>query len=1225
MTGFIKYLIVSTGICSAIISNAQKPNLIIPIGHTDNITAINLTQNEQYLVSGSGDKTVKVWDVNTGRELRTITENDYVVKILAFNNRIYTLTSGNMNVYDLVSGNLIHSLNDTANAYNSMSLSDDGKHLMLSNWYKPVEIYETNSMNLMDTVRARVGFQSIMMLFNNGEYLISNYLDSVYLYQVSTDSLVRGFAGKLVGILDNYLNTGHQYLITGDTVIKFYNLNTFSDDLEYFISIFPHDTAHKIDTLSGEYVPVYQIIDEVGETSLSGNRLLISDNSQVILIDLGTQEVIMKMEKYIGAYDPKITLTNDGKHFFTGNDEGRIRMWDSQNGEELKRFGGKTMPVFSIDFAIGSNKLIVGSAESTSGSYNLYLWDMEKGNLIKSRSIPSHSSGFGIDIKLSPDEHKILSASVGEMSLWNLLSDSLFFFSSNDFFFSNSGFVKEVEFAKEGTYALSMNMFGDINIWNTITGVLENSIHTEASESFDIEISSDDQFIIGLVLDTSLPSYQYQLCSWDFETGEKIKSIPVKGQEYTLSSCHLSDDDRYVLTTYDLTMSMITDKPNSVALIDYENERIIKIVDIDSLGWITCLEYFKDNNFALTAAYDFIIKRWDLKGGTLIQEFPGHTNFVTSIISLPESDILISGSEDNTVKIWDIKENKEIATLVSIDSNDWVVYTPAGLFDASPGAMKYLYYTVGMETIELEQLKERYYEPGLLSKLLGFNPEPVRDVRTLENVRLYPKVTVEELKDNGVLSITIQNQGGGIGEVKVFINGKEITADARGEGVDPEAERLSLKLNLKDHPYLQSGVDNRIEVKAYNKEGYLVSRGVNAFYNPGGEDIVEKPDLYLLTSGVSDYTGDQIDLKYAAKDADDIRKALQIGAERLFGVDNTYSYHYSSNVSNQVPTRQNLKDAFNDIASKARASDIFVVYISGHGINWGGQDGDFYYLTADAYTANADAYNDPGIRNSTSISSDTLVEWFKKVPALKQILIIDACASGQVVENLMEKRDISSSTLRALDRMKDRTGMHIITGCAADAVSYEASRYGQGVLTYSILEGLKGMALRENRYADINLLFQHARERVPSLAQGIGGIQKPQVFSPLGAESFDIGLYGDEDKNNVPLAQVKPVFVQSNFQDEDEFFDVLSLGNIVDDYLNEVSAKGTESELIFIDTRDFPDAYKLVGRYVQSNNNITLHLNVRSKDLIAKTQLSATNQSELTKQIQDYIREILND
>ena len=108
------------------------------------------------------------------------------------------------------------------------------------------------------------------------------------------------------------------------------------------------------------------------------------------------------------------------------------------------------------------------------------------------------------------------------------------------------------------------------------------------------------------------------------------------------------------------------------------------------------------------------------------------------------------------------------------------------------------------------------------------------------------------------------------------------------------------------------------------------------------------------------------------------------------------------------------------------------------------------------------------------------------MPALKQVLIIDACASGRVVENLMAQKDISSSTIRALERMKDRTGMHIITGCTADAVSYEASRFGQGLLTYSLLEGIKGTALRNDRFVDIIDFLCDLRGRAGSHFQYLG-------------------------------------------------------------------------------------------------------------------------------------------
>jgi hypothetical protein len=303
----------------------------------------------------------------------------------------------------------------------------------------------------------------------------------------------------------------------------------------------------------------------------------------------------------------------------------------------------------------------------------------------------------------------------------------------------------------------------------------------------------------------------------------------------------------------------------------------------------------------------------------------------------------------------------------------------------------------------------------------------------------------------------------------------------------------------------------------------------------------------------------------------------------------------------KLPYKKNIQAAFDEIAKKARSNDILVVYLSGHGINGGGQDGDFYFLTRDASSANPNTYSDPVIRQNNCISSTELTDMIKKVPALKQVLIIDACGSGRVVDNLVQKRDIPSNTLRALERMKDRTGMHIITGCAADAVSYEASKYGQGLLTYSLLEGLKGAALRETKFADVIQLFQYSKDRVPVLASGIGGIQEPRLFSPYGNESFDIGMFEKADKDKVPLAAEKPIFLMSNFQDDDQMADVLGLEKLVDEAFQTYTVKGTEASFVFIEVKDFPGAYVLRGRYKVKGDNVNVKVNVFKGTEIAGT------------------------
>jgi hypothetical protein len=344
-------------------------------------------------------------------------------------------------------------------------------------------------------------------------------------------------------------------------------------------------------------------------------------------------------------------------------------------------------------------------------------------------------------------------------------------------------------------------------------------------------------------------------------------------------------------------------------------------------------------------------------------------------------------------------------------------------------------------------------------------------------------------------------------------------------------------------------------------------------------------------------------------------KALQLGSEKLFGKENTHIYTLTT-ASGERPSKEKIKSAFSEISQKAKSSDVILVYLSGHGITWGGDQSDFYYVTTDATAANSEAYNDELLRKNHLISTAEFTEYLKLIPANKQVMIIDACSSGKAVENLMAARDIDVSQIKAIDRMKDRTGMFVISGSAADAVSYEASRYGQGLLTYSILEAMKGAALRDGQFFDVNIILNYSRENVPRLAAGIGGIQTPQLLIPKGG-SFDIGQVDEETKKLIPLSNIKPVFVRTVLVD-DNIDDNLNLSKLLDEQLNETAMRGKDAQLVFLDTREFPDAYTLRGSYIQSNGTITLKLKIKGPKE-SEHQLSGKTEEELIQKIMEIV------
>jgi WD40 repeat protein len=48
------------------------------------------------------------------------------------------------------------------------------------------------------------------------------------------------------------------------------------------------------------------------------------------------------------------------------------------------------------------------------------------------------------------------------------------------------------------------------------------------------------------------------------------------------------------------------------------------------------------------------VKVWDSQTGALVRSFRGHTGVVTTVAFSPDGQLLVSGSRDGTVKVWDV-------------------------------------------------------------------------------------------------------------------------------------------------------------------------------------------------------------------------------------------------------------------------------------------------------------------------------------------------------------------------------------------------------------------------------------------------------------------------------------------------------------------------------------------------------------------------------------------
>jgi hypothetical protein len=180
--------------------------------------------------------------------------------------------------------------------------------------------------------------------------------------------------------------------------------------------------------------------------------------------------------------------------------------------------------------------------------------------------------------------------------------------------------------------------------------------------------------------------------------------------------------------------------------------------------------------------------------------------------------------------------------------------------------------------------------------------------------------------------------------------------------------------------------------------------------------------------------------------------------------------------------------------------------------------------------------------------------------------------------------------------MCDRMGFHVLMGCAADRVSYEATQYSQGLVTYALLQGMRGAKLRAGEFVDVMDLFQYAADQVPQLARNIGGIQKPLVFAPRGT-SFDIGQLAEEDRKQIPLALVRPLLLRPVLLNADVGDDDLGLMPLLRQRLRDEGFTGARGEgqagAVYVDADEMPGAVRPSGTYTTKGKAVAVRLVLR--------------------------------
>ncbi len=1165
----------------------QTPLLVVPTGHSSSVMSFMPSADGKYFLTLGGDNLIKLWN-EEGKEIRTIrtpASRYYGVQLSPDNKRILATSNAFEKeawILDMASGSETDTLTGHTAPLRCTSWSPDGKLIVTGAQDSTAILWDGRNGTLLRRLSGHSGPVVSAVFSPDGARLATLSLDkTAIIWETAT--------GKMLRIIEAAGETPNEVQFSPDGKI----LSVVTGWGEKSISLWSLESGKKIRDLDGYSLRFSPDGQWVCLFQLNGAMLFHSNQLdgkpvRTLHATLPPSDGPMVIDAQGGYFMP------DSKGMLLNAIGGAPEVFDIETGRLKLTLKGYALPVQGATFSPNGEKILVSSKS------DLLEWDLTQGSRSK------HLQGRHGKIEKAqfvPDGQKIITVTEQYAgAIWDANSGKEISPLEKVYgVWPVQSYAGILAVSPDGRYFIRGHSYGRddgppfLSAWSVSDGSRVDSMYA-SYEAQDAAFSPDGK-LLAVGIYTSLFVWDIAARKW-----EKLAE---------------DDNGRYTSVAFFGENRLAAGTSNGE--IEFWDVREKKMIGRDSKP-----DWYYSSNLACSPDGRWIagsagrngIGLWHCepnKPPQFVHLLEGHDDWVQYVEFSPDNRRLLSSSVDKTVRIWDVEKKTEIARLIHLNQDDWAVTTPSGLFDASPGAMELMYFIIGDEVIELEQLKERYYEPGLLSKLMGFASGELRNVQQFKNLALYPKIEAKIEQNNLIIHLDAQN--GGIGKLSIFVNGTEVDE----EDINPQ-RRTDLTIDLKafEAHYLSDTV-NVIALRAYNAEGWLKSQAYKINYNyvrakgsgGNGETPVlgdAKPRLFVLVVGTANYSGDKLDLKYADQDAAAIAGAITAAGKELFEEDVQVQLfstgifgENTASATNRISSKTNIKNAFDTLAlpGQVLATDILLLYFSGHGITYGeAEKAQFYYLTKDIASEDL---SDPEVRANFTISSDELIEWIKKIPALKRVLILDACNSGKIVESFaaIGQKDLNPSQVRAFDRMKDRTGIFILTGSAADKVSYEASQFGQGLLTYSLLEGMSGPGLGPGNHVDVMTLFQNSRNRVPEMAKSINGIQTPILAFPANGGSFDIGIVNEHVK--IPLAQMKPVFIRNNFQDEDAFEDVLGLTNALEQHFLKMTAKGAQSKIIYWDVKEYENAWSMKGRYRVTGNAVDLRVRLfKGKTMIGE-------------------------
>lgn len=654
-------------------------------GHDDGVLSVMFSKDGARLLTSSYDKTARLWNVADARELKTFRGHTWWVWQAVFSpdeTQIATVSQdGSAFVWSVDSDRRPPPFTGHRGPVYCVDFLPDGQTLVTGGFdrrillWKAGDIQPFNFKNLERGGRAAppaqfrelaghaTGVRSLHVMASGGMLLSASEDNTVRLWDVAGEAVVKTFRGHSSGVRAavvapdgrRLLSASHDASVLEWSIADYEELRaiqgrkleghadavlaaSFSPNQALIVTASRDRTARTWDSRTGALQQTFEEGHQfLASTALfydNGRRLLTAAVDNTARVwDVATGTQLMRFDRAGRA--ASAAVLHDGQKLITGGNDKQAQLWDLQTGKVLKEFPGHHAEVTAVAVSADDRWLLTGDAKGFAA-----VWDLTSGK--RTFELKGHSRRIAAAAFVPEAQRALTASGDNTVAQWDLSTGREV----------ASGILKHPDSVLAlalvpGTERVVTSAADKlVRVWDLRTAKVVSTIGPFDELIHTLDVSADGARLLTAQAETRVVRL------WELSTSRELQTPAADG-----SLGPLVDLKKYGGLLWAAAFApgddVLTVGGSDARLWDLKTGR--ERMSFSPHGAVASANFSPDNTLLVTGSWDNSAKIWDARTGKSIKKLEGgHTAFVNTAVFSPDGQFVLTASDDGTAKRWSL-------------------------------------------------------------------------------------------------------------------------------------------------------------------------------------------------------------------------------------------------------------------------------------------------------------------------------------------------------------------------------------------------------------------------------------------------------------------------------------------------------------------------------------------------------------------------------------------